>query len=200
MTAFECDEPADFMHLMLTLRESEASRYTERDTPIFVGRASPIREALDVLDGAAIRRRDVARSLRVACARRARCATSRSRRARRRPGTRQASRADGRTTEGAAMSATMQHRRAVEDDVRAGRPARDLLAAFPPDEIDEERDREEERDLREQRQGDERLVELKRDDHGRDERDDQEAAHASGSCRGRTASSRARVAHAIIRR
>ena len=25
MTAFECDEPADFMHLMLTLRESEAS-------------------------------------------------------------------------------------------------------------------------------------------------------------------------------
>ena len=37
MTAFECDEPSDFMHLMLTLRESEASRYTERDTPIFVG-------------------------------------------------------------------------------------------------------------------------------------------------------------------
>ena len=26
MTAFECDEPADFMHLMLRLRESEASR------------------------------------------------------------------------------------------------------------------------------------------------------------------------------
>jgi chlorite dismutase len=52
MTAFECDEPADFMHLMLTLRESEASRYTERDTPIFVGRACEIREALDVLDGA----------------------------------------------------------------------------------------------------------------------------------------------------
>ena len=25
MTAFECDEPADFMHLMLTLRETEAS-------------------------------------------------------------------------------------------------------------------------------------------------------------------------------
>ena len=37
MTAFECDEPADFMHLMLRLRDSEASRYTERDTPIFVG-------------------------------------------------------------------------------------------------------------------------------------------------------------------
>ncbi len=55
MTAFECDEPADFMHLMLTLRESEASRYTERDTPIFVGRACDIREALDALDGAGAR-------------------------------------------------------------------------------------------------------------------------------------------------
>jgi chlorite dismutase len=51
MTAFECDEPADFMHLMLRLRDSEASRYTERDTPIFVGRSVPIREALDRLDG-----------------------------------------------------------------------------------------------------------------------------------------------------
>jgi chlorite dismutase len=55
MTAFECDEPADFMHLMLRLRDSEASRYTERDTPIFVGRYVPIREALDALDGAAAR-------------------------------------------------------------------------------------------------------------------------------------------------
>jgi chlorite dismutase len=55
MTAFECDDPADFMHLMLTLRESEASRYTERDTPIFVGRSIEIRAALDVLDGAAVR-------------------------------------------------------------------------------------------------------------------------------------------------
>jgi chlorite dismutase len=51
MTAFECDEPADFMHLMLTLRESEASRYTERDTPIFVGQLMEIRAALDRLDG-----------------------------------------------------------------------------------------------------------------------------------------------------
>ena len=57
MTAFECDEPADFMHLMLTLRESEASRYTERDTPIFVGHRAEIREALDLLDGAAARAR-----------------------------------------------------------------------------------------------------------------------------------------------
>ena len=55
MTAFECDEPADFMHLMLTLRDSEACRDTERDTPIFVGRHVEIREALDELDGAGIR-------------------------------------------------------------------------------------------------------------------------------------------------
>ncbi len=55
MTAFECDEPADFMHLMLRLRDSEASRYTERDTPIFVGALTDIRAALDELDGAAAR-------------------------------------------------------------------------------------------------------------------------------------------------
>jgi chlorite dismutase len=55
MTAFECDEPADFMHLMLTLRETEASSYTERDTPIFVGEAMEIRAALDRLDGASAR-------------------------------------------------------------------------------------------------------------------------------------------------
>ena len=52
MTAFECDEPADFMHLMLRLRDSEATRYTERDTPIFVGQLTPVRAALDALDGA----------------------------------------------------------------------------------------------------------------------------------------------------
>jgi chlorite dismutase len=51
MTAFECEDPADFMHLMLRLRDSEASAYTERDTPIFVGQHMSIREALDRLDG-----------------------------------------------------------------------------------------------------------------------------------------------------
>jgi chlorite dismutase len=55
MTAFECEEPADFMHLMLRLRDSEASRYTERDTPIFVGKHVTIREALAELDGATAR-------------------------------------------------------------------------------------------------------------------------------------------------
>ena len=52
MTVFECEEPADFMFLMQTLRETEASKYTERDTPIFVGTHCSARTALDLLDGA----------------------------------------------------------------------------------------------------------------------------------------------------
>jgi len=55
MTAFECEEPSDFLQLMKTLRETEASRYTERDTPIFVGTSQELREILDSLDGAAAR-------------------------------------------------------------------------------------------------------------------------------------------------
>ena len=57
MTAFECESPADFLQLMMTLRETEASRYTERDTPIFVGTAQELSEILDSLDGAAARLR-----------------------------------------------------------------------------------------------------------------------------------------------
>jgi chlorite dismutase len=55
MTAFECEAPSDFLQLMMTLRDTEASRYTERDTPIFVGSAQEIRELLDSLDGASSR-------------------------------------------------------------------------------------------------------------------------------------------------
>lgn len=55
MTVFECDEPADFMHLMQTLRETEASAYTERDTPIFVGEQMDVRAALNALDGSSAR-------------------------------------------------------------------------------------------------------------------------------------------------
>jgi chlorite dismutase len=55
MTVFECESPADFLELMMTLRETEASRYTERDTPIFVGAAEEIRGILDSLDGASAR-------------------------------------------------------------------------------------------------------------------------------------------------
>ena len=42
---------------MKTLRETEASRYTERDTPIFVGTAQELSEILDSLDGAGTRLR-----------------------------------------------------------------------------------------------------------------------------------------------
>jgi chlorite dismutase len=68
MTAFECEEPADFMHLMLTLRESEASRYTERDTPIFVGQSADIRSTLNCLDGssAQVRHEPEGQSIRLA--------------------------------------------------------------------------------------------------------------------------------------
>ncbi len=55
MTAFECESPADFLELMMALRETEASRYTARDTPIFVGEAAEIRPILDSLDGASAR-------------------------------------------------------------------------------------------------------------------------------------------------
>ena len=51
MTAFECDEPADFMHLMLRSATPRRRSYTERDTPIFVGQHMPLRDALDRLDG-----------------------------------------------------------------------------------------------------------------------------------------------------
>jgi chlorite dismutase len=54
MTAFECDRPSDFMHLMLTLR-SRGEPLHQRDTPIFVGQHVPIRAALDALDGASAR-------------------------------------------------------------------------------------------------------------------------------------------------
>jgi chlorite dismutase len=39
---------------MLTLRETEASKWTQQDTPIFVGARTPIRSALAALDGASV--------------------------------------------------------------------------------------------------------------------------------------------------
>ena len=35
MVGFETDVPSDFLDLVMDLRESEASRYTLRDTPVF---------------------------------------------------------------------------------------------------------------------------------------------------------------------
>ena len=53
VVAFETDFVGDFVDLMMTLRETEASRYTERDTPIFTCRSGEIREILGTLGAAA---------------------------------------------------------------------------------------------------------------------------------------------------
>jgi chlorite dismutase len=53
VVAFETDYVGDFLDLMMTLRETEASLYTERDTPIFTCISMPVAEALRALGGAA---------------------------------------------------------------------------------------------------------------------------------------------------
>lgn len=52
VVAFEVDDVRDFVALVAELRETESSAYTERETPIFVGAALPVGEALDRIDGA----------------------------------------------------------------------------------------------------------------------------------------------------
>ncbi|HEY0492932.1 MAG TPA: chlorite dismutase family protein [Candidatus Dormibacteraeota bacterium] len=53
MVAFQCDEPGVFLDLVMELRESQASRYTERETPIFTCvRMAPV-AALDLALGLA---------------------------------------------------------------------------------------------------------------------------------------------------
>lgn len=52
VVAFEAPDPRDFLALVADLRETESSSYTERETPIFVGAAVGIAEALDLIDGA----------------------------------------------------------------------------------------------------------------------------------------------------
>jgi len=47
--AFETEFPGDFLDLVQELRESEGSRYTERDTPIFTAVQMPIRELIKQL-------------------------------------------------------------------------------------------------------------------------------------------------------
>ncbi len=51
VVAFECDEPAAFLDLVMELRESQASRYTERETPIFTCVLMEPRRALDLALG-----------------------------------------------------------------------------------------------------------------------------------------------------
>jgi chlorite dismutase len=47
--AFETDQPSDFLDLVMALRETDASSYTERDTPIFTCIAATPGEMLDLL-------------------------------------------------------------------------------------------------------------------------------------------------------
>lgn len=57
VVAFEVDDVRDFLALVADLRETEASAYTERETPILVGAAMPLERALDEIDGASERER-----------------------------------------------------------------------------------------------------------------------------------------------
>jgi len=54
VVSFETDEPADFLDLVMELREARTSVYTLRDTPTFTCISMPLRETLDSLGGAGI--------------------------------------------------------------------------------------------------------------------------------------------------
>src|ERR1700737_1160409 len=58
VVAFECDEPAAFLDLVMELRESQASRYTERETPIFPCVRMAPADALQLALGLAASERD----------------------------------------------------------------------------------------------------------------------------------------------
>jgi chlorite dismutase len=49
VVAFETDIMADFLDLVMALRETESSKYTLRDTPIFTCVQMPLSEALDAV-------------------------------------------------------------------------------------------------------------------------------------------------------
>ena len=49
VVAFETDEPKDFLDLVMELRETESSKYTQRDTPIFTCVQMPMGQILDQL-------------------------------------------------------------------------------------------------------------------------------------------------------
>lgn len=51
VVAFETDKPSDFLDLVMELRETEASRYTVRDTPLFTCVRKAPGEMLELLGG-----------------------------------------------------------------------------------------------------------------------------------------------------
>src|SRR5256712_12678603 len=58
VVAFECDEPSAFLDLVMELRESQASRYTERETPIFTCVRMAPADALHLALGLSVSERD----------------------------------------------------------------------------------------------------------------------------------------------
>jgi chlorite dismutase len=49
VVAFETEEPKDFLDLVMELRETQSSKYTQRDTPIFTCIQMPMERILDQL-------------------------------------------------------------------------------------------------------------------------------------------------------
>jgi chlorite dismutase len=49
VVSFESDKPGDFLDLVMALRETEGSKYTVRDTPIFTCTAMDMRQVLESL-------------------------------------------------------------------------------------------------------------------------------------------------------
>jgi chlorite dismutase len=49
VVAFETDEPRDFVDLVMELRETQSSKYTQRDTPMFTCIQTPMENILDQL-------------------------------------------------------------------------------------------------------------------------------------------------------
>jgi chlorite dismutase len=49
VVAFETEEPKDFLDLVMKLRETESSKYTQRDTPIFTCVQMPMEKVLEQL-------------------------------------------------------------------------------------------------------------------------------------------------------
>lgn len=49
VVAFESDKPEDFLDLVMALRETEGSRFTVRDTPIYTCKLMEVKEAVDLL-------------------------------------------------------------------------------------------------------------------------------------------------------
>ncbi|MGH7738726.1 MAG: chlorite dismutase family protein [bacterium] len=49
VVAFEGDQPQDFVDLVMALRETQGSKYTVRDTPIYTCKLMSVRETIDLL-------------------------------------------------------------------------------------------------------------------------------------------------------